>query len=383
MKIHACRICNNNLRLVYSFGRMPLANVFTAKKMAARYPLELCQCTGCGLIQLGYIVPPGKIFPRYRYVSGASEPLVSYLTTLAAQCIKTCHLTKKSTVLDIGANDGTFLRAFGNRVLRGVGVDPAPVGTYAGVERLFFTKKSALKLRRTYGTFDLVSATHTLANIVDLHDFMEGVSLLLAPMGTFVVEVGCADTVVKEGYFDSVYHEHYSYFSPETLRLLLSMHGFTTSKVERLSMQGGSLRVWAKRGVVKQKTPKKFPQIDARAFKKSMETYNKDLRRTLAPYKGKTVIGFGAPAKAITLVYAAKLALYISAFVDSTTVKQGHVFAGTDIHIYPETYLHTHAADAIILFSWNYAGTILPKIKKLAAGRPAIIIPFPQLNIVQ
>jgi hypothetical protein len=387
MKQRVCRICGKRLTSVYSFGLLPLANIFTAKKSHARYPLVLCRCTGCGFIQLGDIVPPEKIFPRYGYVTGASEPLRQHLSLLADISIKSAGLSEKSSVLDIGANDGTFLRALGGRARLRVGVDPAPVTeSVEGVVMVhkFFTERLARTMARKYGTFELITLTHTLANIVDLHDLMAGIMLLLKENGVLVIEVGDAGRMMQKGCFDSIYHEHYSYFSAGALSYLLSRYDFRIVKREILPDQGGSIRVWARRGVVKVKIPNVILQADVGAFKQSIESYNKKLRHMLAAYKGKTVIGFGAPAKAVTLVHVANLVPYISAFVDSTGIKQGRLFPGTDIRIYSESYLTAHKPDAIILFSWNYRDTIIPKIKKLAAGaRPVIIIPFPQLKIVQ
>ena len=383
---HTCRMCGRSLSSVYSFGRVPLANVYSPAPHK-RFPLIFSVCKMCGLYQLGYIVSPKSIFPHYGYVSGSSQPLVRHLQELAGECIKRLKLTKRSAVLDIGANDGTFLAAFGRRVGLRVGVDPAGnLGRAVGDRDIrmvpeFFGNKTAAELVRKLGTFDLISVSHTLANVTDMHDFLRGITRALAPDGTVVIEVGSVDTIVRHGDFDGIYHEHYTYFSRKTITQLLALHGLRVISARTLQTQGGSILVFAKHGRVsalKQEKPdlKKLKPL----FIKNLDTYIRRMNGMMSEYRGKTVVGVGAPAKAVTLVHACGLAPYLCAFVDSTPVKQGQLFPGTNVRIYPEEYLAHNAIDALIVFSWNYADAVLPKIKKLVSGRPDIIIPFPKLK---
>lgn len=381
-----CRICGKRLHSLYTFGRIPLANIFThGADRTRRYPLTLTQCGGCGLVQLGYIVNPANIFPQYGYVSGASGPLVEHLTQLARETIVRLKLSRRSAVLDVGANDGTFLKALGRGVGLRVGVDPARAVSSLtkdkGIHMVssFFSEPVARRLVKKYRPFDLIISTHTLANIIDFRDYFRGIDAALAPDGRLIIEVALVDSVISKGYFDSIYHEHYAYFSPETLEALLARHGFVVSATRRLPFQGGSLLVYARRGKILKETTIRLNTSD---IKKTIGAYKKKMSTLMKRYKGKTVVGFGAPAKAVTLVHVCDLAPYLGAFVDSTKMKQGHMFPGTRARIYPETYLKIHAPDAIVLFSWNYADAILPKIKRLVKGPVDVIIPFPKLKIL-
>lgn len=392
---HVCRICRGALFRVYDFGPMPVANIFPligSKKKDRLYPLDLCICTSCGLLQLGYIVPAERIFPQYPYASHASYPLVVHLRTLADRCIRNFHLNKESKVLDIGANDGTLLTAFEGKVGLCVGVDPAKT-----ILRLvenknmhfvpdFFTDETAKEIVRTYGTFDLICATNVLANVIDFHDFFRGVARALAPKGTLVIEVGSADTIMNEGCFDSVYHEHYAYFSRSTIRLLLSYHNLDVTRIEHIAMHGGSLRVTAvKRAHMRQKKRVVHGVTNAliAKFRRSMDAYKNRMETLFVRYRGKTVVGFGAPAKAVTLLHTTNLTHAITAVVDDTPSKQGHMIPATGIPIYEESYLTKKPIHAIMLLSWNYSDEILKKIRSYDLGHPDIIVPFPRLHVIE
>lgn len=369
---------------------MPLANIFTqTNKRVHTFPLILSQCSVCGLVQLGDIVKPGDIFPRYGYVSGASEPLIEHLTDLARDSITRFKLNRKSSVLDVGANDGTFLTALGSRVGLRVGIDPARAVSKLISDQAvhmvpsFFNERTAALLVRKFRRFDLIVSTHTLANIVDFGEYFHGIDTALSPDGTLILEVGLSDTVIGKGYFDSIYHEHYAYFSRETLAYLLALYGFVITRATRLPYQGGSLLVYARRRTAGKGTAIRIkkPRM-VHNFGKFIEDYKSTMAHMMKKYSGKTVIGFGVPAKAVTLVHVCGLSPYISAFVDSTKMKQGYIFPGTHARIYPESYISGRHIDAIILFSWNYAPSIIPKIKTLLNGHIDIIIPFPKPKII-
>jgi len=391
MKQTTCRVCGKKLNLLYAFGDVPVANVFDLGARVQTHPLPLCICRGCGLVQLGYIVPPKDIFPAYRYTSSASEPLVAHLNALAKSSVALFAHPEKAAVLDIGANDGTFLLALGRRVRLRVGVDPASVVSKKSVDagiimkHAFFSARVARSLLRTHGPFDLIVATHTLANVVDLHDFFRGISLVLRDTGIVILEVGDVDTILKKGCFDSVYHEHYSYFSAATIRYLLSLHGFRMKKIEKLPMHGGSIRIVAVRSAKIMAIPPgalHSARISS-VFQKRITKYKVRIKNVLEKYSGKVVIGFGAPSKAATLFHVAGLSGIVTAFVDSTPQKQGLVFPGTTIPIYTENYIRDKQVGAIILFSWNYAPLVLKKIRALVSGHTDVIIPFPTLRVVR
>lgn len=371
--INSCHWCGGHLKTILPLGPMPLVNYFpTGKdiKKEKRYRLTFCVCTSCGLAQVKERIDPKKLFGRYHYVSGASEPLAQTLQAFATSI-------RAKNVLDIGSNDGTLLTAFQKQGSIVLGVEPArTIKSTVPTIRGFFTHRLAKKIVKTHGQFDLVTATHVLANVPNLADFLAGVREVLTPTGTFVVEVGSLEDLIKHAQFDSIYHEHYSYFSLETLSMILSASGFTIIRATHEKTQGGSIRVIAKKGT--SFYTKKYA-IDYKHFTTRVESFRSALKKAM---QGKKVVAFGAPAKGVTLLNYCKLGPKDIAFVvDSTPQKQGRLVPGVHIPVYNEDRLKNARVDAILLLSWNYRDQIIEKIRRLTARGIKIIVPFPTLQV--
>lgn len=375
-----CRWCGAALKKILAFGPMPLVNYFPTKKelkKEKRYPLTFCICRDCSLAQIAETIAPASIFRSYHYATGASSPLVRDLHQFSRE------LTAKK-VLDIGSNDGTLLSAFQRQGSQVLGVEPAAF-IPAGVPtiREFFSSALAKKIKKTHGTFDLVTAMHVLANIPNLHDFLRGVHEVLSDSGTFVVEVGSLENQLKFGQFDSIYHEHYSYFSRATLEMILTQSGFKIISMKQEKAQGGSIRITAKKNTSLQSVkPVHSTQYDT--FKRRVGMFRKKLKKIITKdFHGKTVVGFGAPAKGVTLLnYCGLGAKDIAFVVDSTIQKQGRFVPGVHIPVFAEERLAKERIDAILVLSWNYQEEILKKIKRLVRPPVAVIIPFPKLEVV-
>lgn len=394
-EIYSCRFCGGELQLILSLGSMPNVNYFPHPEEIGEeklYPLNFCICQSCMLAQLAPIVPSELIFREYHYVSGVSKPLYDHLRSVASECMKLIPDRAKK-VLDIGCNDGTLLSFFAKRGYKTLGIDPAktvvPLARAKGIPVLteFFTQQEAIKIRRDFGRFDLIIATHTLANIVDLRDFLSGVTSLLMPEGYIVIEVGSLKEMVDRVQFDALYHEHYSYFSPESLSHILHVMGFSIVRLEKNAFHGGSLRIFTKKNSQNQKskiksqnnTDQEVSLQELREFAKKVRKYKSELRTILASLKGKRVVGFGAPAKGVTLLrYCGITKKQIAYVVDSTPLKQGRLMPGVHIPIFPEETLWNdpEPVDAILILSWNYKEEILRKIRKNFKKVPKIILPF-------
>lgn len=396
MKITHCRYCKALLREILSLGTLPLVNYFPKPEEAhkeKRYPLNFVVCAGCGLAQVDYIVPAADIFGRYYYTTGASKPLVKELGELADGSIQRFQLTPRQRVLDIGSNDGTLLGFFQKKGVGALGVEPsrmlARIAKRRGVPTVasFFNRKIARKIKRQYGQFDVIFATHVLANIIDLSDFLHGVTDVLAPDGAFIVEVGYLGTMLARGQFDSIYHEHYSYFSLAVIARIFADNGLTVVEASFPAAQGGSLRVVALHTseVSKEHTiviDESIRMGDYEAFASKAENVRGELRRIMGAYKGKTVVGFGAPAKAVTLLtYCGIGSDLISYIVDSTPAKQGRVLPGLHIPIEKESALKRRKPDVVVILAWNYQDAIVGKLKKLLMRKTTVIVPFPELRI--
>ena len=393
MKITRCRYCGSKLREIISLGTLPLVNYFPKKNEVMRekrYPLGLAVCEKCGLTQVNYLVPPKDIFLYYHYTTGASAPLIDKLTKLAAEATSRYHLTSKSRVVDIGSNDGTLLSAFKKRGIGVLGVEPARNLARTAEDRgiptvkAFFSWRLAKKIRRRYGQFDGIFATHVLANVFDLADFMRGIKELLAPDGVCIIEVGYLGSMLEKAQFDAIYHEHYSYFSVRSLTTILADAGLTVVSASFLDAQGGSLCIVARhagRNTQPIEIKEQGTGLDYSGFTKRVAQFRSNFLTLMRSFKGKTVVGFGAPAKAVTLLsYCGLGANDIVCIVDSTPVKQGRVLPGVHIPIVKESVLKTMKPDVVVVLAWNYQQEVMRKLRRLVAKKTVIVLPFPTLE---
>lgn len=392
MDIKNCRFCHETINHILSLGNIPLVNYFPRKKeltQERKYPLDFGVCTFCGLAQLGETIPPQKIFRHYHYLSSSSLPLVEYLKNIADTCRKKFKLDKTSSVLDIGSNDGSFLLHLKPYQRRVLGVEPAinisRIARNKGIETLteFFDKDLSAEILEKYGQFDLITCLHTLANIPNLHSFLLGMKLLLKKDGIAIIEVDSLEEMLKKSRFDSIYHEHYFYFSLSSLSKLLSQNGLVIFQAEKTNAQGGSLRVFAKHSDKMSNLEKNIEENNYQQFATNVLNFKKKIKKVFKKIKGAKVVGFGAPAKAVTLLNFCELGPQeISFIVDSTPFKQGRYMPGVHIPIYPEEYLAGKKIDYILLLAWNYKEEILKKTPKLIGKRTKVIIPFPKLTVV-
>lgn len=389
-KISRCRFCWGSLKKVIKLGKIPPVNYFTSKKSSQKYPLELAVCSKCELIQLSSILDPKLLFKKYHYQTGASVTLIKDLKQLAKNCIKEFKLASDSKkVLDIGCNDGTFLKEFKQEGIKAVGIEPGKkvveLAQEKGVEVVkdFFDLRSSRKIRQKYGNFDLVTSLHNLANIVDINDFLAGVKFVVSKSGVFIIEVADASKMIKEARFDSIYHEHYNYLTFPVLKRILSFNGFKIFRLEKNLKQGGSIRIFARPAEEKKV---KFPKIKLEKYykyAKKVEQTKLKLKEVLTDLKGKRIVGFGAPAKAVVVVNLLGLKKkQIDFIVDSTPLKQGKFIPGTNIPVFSEDYLKNIDADYCLLLAWNYHEEILKKLKKMKK-RLKVIIPFPKLKVFE
>lgn len=398
LEIDRCRFCRGELEKIINLGKIPAVNFFPGQNTAVKlkkYPLDLTVCKNCELLQLSTVVNPSQLFKNYHYQTGASPILVRDLNLLARNCIKEFKLSGVSKILDIGCNDGAFLEQISQKGVQVVGIEPgrevSEVARKKGIDIVqdFFDLRLVQKLKQKYKGFDLITSLHNLANILDINDFFDGIKLLLKSDGVLVVEVADCAKMIKEGRFDSIYHEHYSYFTPKTLRNILGFHGFRILKSEKLSKQGGSIRVFAQHTKIARKI--KFPEVRMEKYQKyahKVEKVQLKLEKSFMKLKGNRVIGFGAPAKAVVIANLLKLDKgTIQFIVDSTEFKQNKLLPGTNIPVFSEDYLKGRRVDYVFIFAWNYKEEILKKlmeIKKLEKRfKFKAIIPFPKLKIIK
>lgn len=382
MKLKKCRICKNrNLKLVFSLGKQPLANnlLDSPTQKEKKYPLEIVQCGHCSFIQLNYIVPKEEMFDNYLYIPSVSKTYLAHFDEMSKTLVDTLHLKKKDLVVDIGGSDGSFLQAFEKRGMKVLNIEPAKnIESKVPKVNKYFSKKTAQAVVRKYGHAKLVTATNVFAHIDDIYAFIEGLDVLLDKDGVFFAQFPDVRNLLKENQFDTIYHEHLSYFTHEPLHALFANTPFEIFKIDSSVIHGGSMRIYVRRrdDILKR-------------FKDNVETIKKDLNGYLVKEKrkGKKVVAFGAAAKGMVLLYYCGLDNTVIDYIaDGTPYKQGKYSPGTLIPIKPESELLNDIPDIILILAWNYKEEIMKKIKKMFVGKKQkfiFVIPIPKVEILK
>jgi hypothetical protein len=365
-----------------------------------KYPLRLSICANCRLVQLPDRIPPKLVFGRnYNYLSGSTEPLLSYFDSLADAMVRRFRLTKDEKVCDIGSNDGSFLSFFQSRGLHAVGVEPTPIpakiSRTRGIKTLqaFFTAELAEKIRKSLGPMRVITAMNVIAHTGDLHSFMSGVLSLMTEDTIFVVQSHYLPALMDKLEYDTIYHEHLRYYTLSVLERLHHEHGLQIFDAAIKDVYGGSILVYSS---LKRRTPttrvakilrseKRFNSIRTyRRFHTLVKGNSDEFRRLLLSLrsKGKSIVGIGAPMKASTLLnYAEVGPETIDFMTEVNRVKVGTYLPGMHIPIVNESALFKKPSDYAVIFSWNIGEQIMSKLTKLGyKGR--FIVPIPRPRIV-
>lgn len=403
-----CRICGATDLIPYlDLGTMPLANAIRDPNDMTpefRAPLAVLFCPHCALSQLSVVVPPERMFSYYVYRSEISQTWCAHCVACVDEAVVEAGLKESDLVVDIGSNDGTLLSAFHQRGFRTVGVDPArnlsESASRKGSDVLceFWSAKAAEHLVAAHGKPALITATNVLAHVDDLDDFFSGVGIALGDNGVFVVEVPYMGDLVEKSEFDTIYHEHLSYFLVAPLLTLAARHGFQASYARRIPIHGGGLRLYFRKGVAQEPVQSvrallAFEQ-DAglhlirpyERFARQVKSIQHDLAETLRHLKtrGRRMAAYGASAKGATLLNSiganSDLIEYI---VDDTPEKQGKTAPGTGIPIVPASYLASHRPDDLVILAWNFVDEILDKTTKFSQAGGRYIVPVPALRYIE
>ncbi|HWQ52556.1 MAG TPA: class I SAM-dependent methyltransferase [Bryobacteraceae bacterium] len=410
-KSAACLVCGGrSLSLFLDLGATALANKFLSSEELAcpepTYPLRVAFCPDCTHVQLLDRVPPAAMFANYLYVSSASETLKRHFDELSALLIEREKPGHGDLVVDIGCNDGTLLAAFRRNAPEGVrtlGVDPAEnlegFTRDLGIERYtgLFTSDSARKIRERWGEAAVITATNTFPHIQDLHDFAAGITELLAPNGVFVIEAHYLPDLLKQTAFDTVYHEHVSYWALRPMMRLFEQHGLRVMDAERLPIHHGQLRVYVKRQGQGEPSPNVAALLDResaegldrletyRAFAQKVERLKTELLGKLAELQaqGKSVVGYGAPAKGTTLLNYLELGpANLAYIVDKSRLKQGLFVPGVRIPVVPTERLLEDRPDFVLLLAWNFQEEIIEQQVEYRKLGGRFITPVPEVRVV-
>lgn len=383
-----CRVCGDySLKDVVSLGMSPLANNLIDKQNSEyeKYPLELKYCDKCSNVQLSYIVPPNLMFDNYLYVSSTATSFRQHFIKAAETYFDKFKLNSNSLVLDIGSNDGIFLKPMKEKGVKVLGVEPAKnisqIANDSGIETInsYFDSNLSTKIKATYGTFDLITASNVFAHSDKLSDMTQGIKKILKPNGQLVIEVQYIMGMLYDLTFDNIYHEHVNYWSLTSLNNFFRLHKMSIVDFELIDTHGGSIRVFVskKEGihidkVIQQLELEKVKGIvDVSSYKtfghklsSLKENANKNIKEINKKYK--KVYGYGAPAKATTtLNFFGFDNTNIQYIIEDNPLKIDKIVPGTGIPIKSKKFLDKNIPDCIIVFAWNFYESIVSSNKYL------------------
>jgi SAM-dependent methyltransferase len=385
-----CQICGSVTVPGLDLGHQPVSDLILTRAQLNRpetfYPMQLHHCPDCGLTQLGYIVNPKVVYKNFPFVSGTTRTATEHLQGLARLLVEVGSLGNASFALDIGSNDGTLLKGYEPYGVRFLGIDPSGdpvrIANEQGIPTLhdFFGEESARRIRDAHGAADAISAAGVFGHIADLGSVMRGVDHLLAPDGVFLTENQYWLDTLERLHYDNMFHQHLRYYSVKPLERLYAEYDLEIFDVRRSEVYGGSITVLAGRpgrhevsarvgellgaeeeaGLYEEETWQRF----ARDVEERRRRLFDDVYGRVA--KGEKVVGIGAPAKASTVCNYCRLGPDLVAYVtEINPLRIGMFLPGVHIPIVDEELLFSdpEPADAGILFAWNYADEIVPKLR--------------------
>ncbi len=403
-----CMVCGSgDLDAFLDLGQTALANRFLRATFLdapePTYPLRAAFCRGCAHVQLTEAVPPDAMFRDYLYISSGSDTLVAHLEDLSRLLAARYSLGPGELVIDIGCNDGTLLNSLRRLGVRPLGIDPAEnlaaFTQSAGIPRYadYFNSKTATRVVEAWGNASVIVATNTFPHIQDLHDFVEGLRIALAPGGVFVIEAHYLADLLDRVAFDTIYHEHVSYWALGPMAQLFEQHGMEVVDVERLTVHHGQLRTFVQRkgegivqpNVVRVREEERARQMDRiqtyRDFASRSLRIRDDLRSMIHSLRaeGRSVAAYGASAKGNTLLSFAELGpTAIEFVVDRSPLKQGLFTPGTHIAVVGPERIRDSSPDYLLLLAWNFVDEILRQQEEFRRRGGKFIVPVPTVTIV-
>jgi SAM-dependent methyltransferase len=369
------------------------------------YPLHVFVCDACLLVQLEEFASPADIFTDYAYLSSVSESWLAHCRAYAEAAVQRFKLTPKSLVVEVASNDGYLLRWFKDAGVRVLGIEPAKnvaaVAEKNGIPTMcrFFGEKLADELRTSGTRADLICGNNVLAHVPDLNDFVGGLETLLADHGVLTMEFPHLLRLVEGTQFDTIYHEHFSYFSFAVAVRVFAAHDLEVFDVDELTTHGGSLRVYAKRaGVHAHPTSPRVATLLAaehamgldriqtyRGFGEQVRRTKRSLLRFLIDSKerGLSTVGYGAPAKGNTLLnYCGVRTDLLDYTVDMSPLKQGRFLPGTRIPVFHPDKLKETRPDQVLILPWNIADEVTSQHAYVRGWGGKFVVPVPEARIL-
>ena len=404
-----CRFCSEKLSKSFvDLGLSPLANSFldydAVKVKEAFYPLHAFVCNNCLLVQLEEFESPKNIFTNYVYFSSYSDTWLKHAENYVDTMMKRFKFDRNSLIIEIASNDGYLLQYFKNKNIPILGIEPAEniaiVAKEKGIPTItkFFGLSTAKELKKNSKLSDLIIGNNVLAHVPNLNDFLSGMKVILKPEGIITVEFPHLLKLIQEKQFDTIYHEHFSYFSLLAVQKIFSFHNLTIFDVDELTTHGGSLRIYAKHSENnKLSIDKKVEELlqkekhfgldnistymnfqhEVDESKKNIQKFFKETKE-----KGKKIVGYGAPAKANTLLNYCEIGIdFIDYTVDLSPHKQSMYLPGTHIPIKDPAEIKISKPDYLVIFPWNLKNEIMIQTKYINEWGGKFVVLIPEVKI--
>lgn len=406
----SCRFCHHGLDKTFiDLGISPLSNAYLTQddlgKKEVFFPLHVQICEQCFLVQLPQFESPENIFTDYAYFSSYSDSWLKHSSSYTDMMIQRFSINNQWKVVEIASNDGYLLQYFKAKNIPVMGIEPAAnvaeVAESKGIPTLsqFFSKKTAENLRQQGKSADLLIANNVLAHVPDLNDFVSGLKVLLSAQGVLTLEFPHLLRLIKENQFDTIYHEHFSYFSLLTVEQVFSRHGLCLFDVEEVAVHGGSLRIFVKHAEDNTKLlshrvhdllaeEKEFGLDNIKTyqhFSPAIAALRLELLDFIIQIKksGKTIAGYGAPAKGNTLLnYCGISSDFLPFTVDKNPYKQGRYLPGTRIPVVHPDKIKEEKPDYLLLLPWNLKNEIMTQMNPIKEWGGKFVIPVPHLQII-
>lgn len=405
-----CRLCGSaHLASVVDLGATPPCERFlTAEQLSEpepTYPLHLQVCTECRLAQIPPLITPEETFTEYAYFSSYSASWVEHAKTFVDDAIGRLGLDESSFVVEVASNDGYLLKHVVAQRIRCLGVEPSvnvgQAARDAGVptKTAFLSPETGRDVRHQHGPADLVVANNVYAHIPDIIGFTHGLRALVADDGWVSIEVQHLLTLIQENQYDTIYHEHFQYYTVESARRALARGGLSVVDVELLPTHGGSIRLWARPDAVAGEPSERMMAVldqEKAAGLHEMSGYTEfservtkvrlDLLKFLtdAALEGKTVVGYGAPGKGNTLLNHCGIRPDVLRYtVDRNPYKHGRYTPGTRIPILPPERIEADRPDYVLVLPWNLRKELTAQLSFVDGWGGKLVFPIPHLEIVE
>jgi len=404
-----CRFCGSKLEHIFvDLGASPLVQSFLSSdklnQMEPFYPLQVFVCDKCFLVQLQEFVAPENIFSDYLYFASYSDTWLAHAKRYTDEMVRRFPISEKSLVIEIASNDGYLLQYFAEKNIPVLGVEPAAnvaqVAAKKGISSItkFFSRETAKELVAAGKRADLLLGNNVLAHVPDVNDFVEGMKILLKPQGVITMEFPHLIQLMEQNQFDTIYHEHFSYFSFLTVQKIFAAHGLTLFDVEELPTHGGSLRIFARHAEdstkpVGQAVTDLCAREEAGGYAR-LETYSrfaeqvKETKRKLLEFlinakrNGKKIAAYGAAAKGNTLLnYCAIRTDFLDYTVDRSPYKQGMFLPGTRIPVYSPDQIKRTQPDYLLILPWNLKDEIIQQNAYIRDWGGQFVVPIPEVTV--